>query len=108
MSTKRREAVLPLRTAVRLRQCCQSDAGARQSRLVRQALTESILLSILGGVAGLAIALAGTPLILRFAFTSLAGFAAGPISAARPYRFWHLRLPSQPLPEFCSASHQPG
>jgi predicted permease len=53
--------------------------GARASRLVRQALTESILLSLLGGVAGLAIAFAGTRLILHFAFTAMPGFASVPI-----------------------------
>ena len=47
--------------------------GARASRLVRQALTESILLSLFGGAAGLAIAFAGTRLILHFAFPSSAG-----------------------------------
>ena len=47
--------------------------GARASRLVRQALTESILLSLLGGAAGLAIAFAGTRLILHFAFPTLPG-----------------------------------
>lgn len=40
--------------------------GAQPLRLVRQALTESILLSILGGAAGLAVAYAGTSLILHF------------------------------------------
>src|SRR5436309_6168446 len=49
--------------------------GARASRVVRQALTESILLSLLGGIAGLAIAFAGTRLILHFAFPALPGFA---------------------------------
>lgn len=54
--------------------------GARPSRLVRQALTESILVSLLGGAAGLAIAFAGTRLILHFAFHSYAGFGGVPIS----------------------------
>jgi len=56
--------------------------GARASRVVRQALTESILLSLLGGIAGLAIAFAGTRLILHFAFPSLPGFAGVPIDAS--------------------------
>ena len=54
--------------------------GARGSRLVRQALTESILLSLSGGAAGLAIAFAGTRLILHFAFPTFAGFASVPIN----------------------------
>src|SRR5207237_6255322 len=57
--------------------------GARASRVVRQALTESILLSLLGGIAGLAIAFAGTRLILHFAFSSLPGLAVLPIAACR-------------------------
>lgn len=56
--------------------------GARASRLVRQALTESILLSLLGGAAGLAVAFTGTRLILHFAFPSAAGAADVPISAS--------------------------
>jgi predicted permease len=56
--------------------------GARASRLVRQALTESILLSLAGGTAGLAVAFAGTRLILHFAFSTLAGFGGVPISAS--------------------------
>ena len=39
--------------------------GAQAPRLVRQALTESILLALAGGAAGLAIAFAGTRLILH-------------------------------------------
>ena len=56
--------------------------GARASRVVRQPLTESILLSLFGGAAGLAIAFAGTRLILHFAFPSLPGFAGVPIDAS--------------------------
>src|SRR5713101_453875 len=56
--------------------------GARASRVVRQPLIESILLSLFGGVAGLAIAFVGTRLILHFAFPSLPGFADVPIDAS--------------------------
>src|SRR5256885_12581600 len=56
--------------------------GAQTSRVVRQPLTESILLSLFGGAAGLLIAFAGTRLILHFAFSSSAGFASVPISAS--------------------------
>lgn len=55
--------------------------GAGAFRLVRQALTESVMLSILGGAAGLLVAFAGTRLILHFAFDTLPGFASVPIDA---------------------------
>jgi predicted permease len=56
--------------------------GARASRLVRQPLIESLLLSLFGGAAGLGVAFAGTRLILHFAFPSSAGLAGVPISAS--------------------------
>jgi predicted permease len=56
--------------------------GAQTSRVVSQALTESVLLSLFGGIAGLAIAFAGTRLILRFAFPSANGLPGVPISAS--------------------------
>ena len=55
--------------------------GAQASRLVRQALTESIWLSLAGGAAGLGVALAGTRLILHFAFPHIQGMGSVPISA---------------------------
>ncbi len=67
--------------------------GARAQRLVRQALTESILLSLLGGVAGLAVAFAGTSVILHFAFPKANGLAGVPINAS----------PSVPVLIFASA-----
>jgi predicted permease len=56
--------------------------GARTSRLVSQPLIESIVLSLFGGAAGLAIAFAGTRLILHFAFPSSGGFGSVPINAS--------------------------
>ena len=56
--------------------------GARTSRIVAQPLIESLLLALLGGAAGLAIAFAGTRLILDFAFPSMPGYAGLPIHAS--------------------------
>jgi len=53
--------------------------GARPMRMVRQALTESVVLSLLGGAAGLVVAFAGTRLILHFAFQTI---TASPIDAS--------------------------
>ncbi len=56
--------------------------GARPSRLVTQALTESILLSLLGGAAGLTVAFAVTSLILRFVFPQDHDWGSVPIEAS--------------------------
>lgn len=55
--------------------------GASSSRMVRQALTETFLLSLVGGVAGIGVALVTTRLIVRFAFPESAGAAGLPIGA---------------------------
>ncbi len=51
------------RTAIR------AALGASRTRLMREALVESLTLSVFGAVAGIAVAYAGTKLILQLAFT---------------------------------------
>ncbi|HTZ89631.1 MAG TPA: ABC transporter permease [Alloacidobacterium sp.] len=57
-----RAATRKLQTSVR------SALGAPRTRLVRQALTESVALAVLGGIVSLAFAYGGTKLILHLAF----------------------------------------
>ncbi|WP_254062479.1 ABC transporter permease [Acidobacterium sp. S8] len=57
-----RAATRKLQTSVR------SALGAPRTRLVRQALTESVVLAVLGGAVSLAFAYGGTKLILHLAF----------------------------------------
>ncbi|HEV3042048.1 MAG TPA: ABC transporter permease [Candidatus Angelobacter sp.] len=48
----------------------RSALGASRGVLIRQAMTESVVLSIMGGIMGIAIAYAGTRMILSLAFRS--------------------------------------
>jgi predicted permease len=71
--------VLARGTASRLQTAIRVALGARRGRLVRQALTESLLLAVLGGAAGLYLAYVGTRAILLVAFR---GAHQVPISAS--------------------------
>jgi predicted permease len=60
-----RGAVRRLQTSLRI------ALGASRKRIVRQSLTESIVLSTLGGVSGIGVAYLGVKAILAFAFPSV-------------------------------------
>ena len=48
--------------------CVRTALGAMRGRIVRQLLTESLLLAMMGGIAGLVVAFAGTMMLLKLAF----------------------------------------
>jgi predicted permease len=56
--------------------------GAAHSRLIRQLLTESVMLASFGGVAGLAVAYAGTRLLLGLAFPDAIALPVSPSPSA--------------------------
>jgi predicted permease len=71
-----------VRSMQRRRETAVSVAlGARSAALMRQAFSESLLLSLFGGVFGVAIAMAGTRLIIDFVFPRVGQMAGVPVSA---------------------------
>lgn len=63
--------------------------GASRIRLIRKALVESVLLAVIGGVLGIAVAYAGTRLILYLAFEMGGGHNYVPVS---PLPSWPVLL----------------
>jgi len=76
-------------TANRQQTSVRLAIGASRMRVIRQALTESILLSVIGGIAGLCVAFAATQSILSLAFRGarFVPISAGPSLAVLGFAF---------------------
>ena len=70
---QRRESAADARHRTRTRAGDSDDARRRPRRLVRQMLTEGVVLSLLGAVAGLALGVAGVRALLAMSATQIPG-----------------------------------
>jgi hypothetical protein len=75
--------------------------GASRFRLVRQLLVESVLLALTGGIAGVAIAAFGSPLVLRFFANPDARL---PVSTSPDLRILAFTFAVSTSPASCAAS----
>jgi putative ABC transport system permease protein len=66
--------------------------GASRVRMVRKALVESLLLGLLGGIAGLVIAYAGTSMILHLAFSGPNSYVPIEAAPSLPVLFFALAI----------------
>ena len=85
----------------------RSALGAGRIRIVRQLLTESIVLSLIGGTLGVVLGLIGVRALLLLNPGNLPRIGEG--GAIRRYRLantWHSPSGSHCLPESCSGSFQ--
>src|SRR6516162_8045367 len=87
----RRKIEMSVRTAL----------GAARSRIVRQFLTESIVLAGFGGIVGIAVAYSGARLLLRLAFSGAPTIPIDPRPSLAVLGFAF-------APESCSESPPPG
>ncbi len=99
------------RAATRQREIATRLAlGSSRSRIARQSLIETLLLSVGGGLLGLAIAFAATRVLIAFVSQGSAWIDCEPGAECRsfdvyPWRFCHHRNSVRARPRHCRSTH---